>query len=155
VAVLLETPPDTVHVFRENEIPELVKRLTELDLVVGFNIAQFNYAVLKAYTTVDLNRLPTFDLLRDIHERLGFRLSLGHLAEKTLGRPKISDGVQAVEWYRQNRWEPLIEYCKMDVLLTRDLFRFALENGYLLYSDRRNRLLRIPTPWSLETLVKK
>jgi len=155
VAVLLETPPDTVHVFRENEIPELVKRLTELDLVVGFNIAQFDYAVLKAYTTVDLNRLPTFDLLRDIHERLGFRLSLGHLAEKTLGRPKISDGVQAVEWYRQNRWEPLIEYCKMDVLLTRDLFRFALENGYLLYSDRRNRLLRIPTPWSLETLVKK
>lgn len=155
VAVLYETPADTFHVFREHELSSLIERLRDLDLVVGFNISQFDYGVLKPYTTFDLAQLPTFDILTEIHRKAGFRVSLGHLAEKTLRKPKTGEGVQAVKWFREEQWGPLIEYCKMDVLLTRDLFHHALRNGYLLYSDKRDRLLRLPTPWKLEELVGK
>ncbi|MGV8074823.1 MAG: DEAD/DEAH box helicase [Syntrophobacteraceae bacterium] len=155
VAVLFETPSETFRVFREEEVPSLVRELQALDLVVGFNIIRFDYDVLKAYTPFDFSRLRTFDLLDEISQSMGFRLSLDHLAEKTLGAPKAADGIQAVKWFREGNWEPLIEYCKTDVILTRDLFHHALEKGYLLYSDRQGRLLRLPTPWRMDKILQK
>lgn len=133
----------------------LVEDLRRLDLVVGFNNERFDYEVLKAYTPFDFRRLPTFDLLQEIYQQLGFRLSLDHLAENTLGANKSADGIQAVNWFRQGQWEPLIEYCKSDVTLTRDLFLYALDKGYLLYSNRNGQLLRIQTPWKLETILEE
>ncbi len=153
VAVLYETHSDTFKVFREENIGPFLKDLRALDLVVGFNIASFDYEVLRAYAPYDLRKLPTFDLLREIHQVLGFRLSLAHLAEKNLGRSKTSDGVQAVTWFREGNWDPLIEHCKLDVILTRDLFYRALETGYLLYADRHGRVLRVPTPWNLQDML--
>lgn len=153
VAVLYEARGDTFKVYREQEIQKLIEDLKRLDLVIGFNISRFDYKVLRAYTPFDLNRLPTFDILDKIHKGLGFRVSLGHLAEKTLGRPKGGDGLQAVKWFREGEWEDLIKYCTEDVVITRDLFYHGLEKGYLAYSDKSSRVLRIPTPWQIETLV--
>jgi DEAD/DEAH box helicase domain-containing protein len=155
VGILYESPSDELFIYREEEIPRLVERLQGLDLVVGFNIRSFDYQVLKAYTPFDFGLLPTFDILQEIYKGLGFRLSLDHLGEKTLGRGKISDGIQAVQWFRNGEWEPLIQYCKEDVMLTRDLFSYALEKGHLLYSDRQNRLLRISTRWDLEKIIEE
>jgi DEAD/DEAH box helicase domain-containing protein len=155
VAVLYETHTDTFKTFKEEDLGSFLAHLQALDLVIGFNIASFDYEVLRAYAPYDLRTLPTFDLLQEIHKVLGFRLSLAHLAENNLSKAKTSDGVQAVKWFREGRWDPLIEYCKMDVVLTRDLFNRALETGYLLYSDRHGRLLRIPTPWSLQNLLAR
>jgi DEAD/DEAH box helicase domain-containing protein len=154
VAVIYETPSDTFHVYKEEDVPALIKHLQELDLVVGFNIMQFDYGVLKAYSPFDFSKLPTFDLLKEIHQALGFRLSLNHLAEKTLGKAKSSDGIQAVQWFREGQWEPLIHYCKLDVTLTRDLFYHGVEKGHLLYCDRQDRLLRLPAPWNPEKLFR-
>ncbi|HIJ77358.1 MAG TPA: DEAD/DEAH box helicase [Deltaproteobacteria bacterium] len=153
VAVLHEVPADTFKVYREHEIQQLIEDLKGLDLIVGFNISRFDYRVLRAYTPFDLERLPTFDILGEIQKSLGFRLSLGHLAEKTLGRPKGGDGLQAVRWFRQGEWENLITYCTEDVIITRDLFYHGLEKGYLVYSDKSSRLLRIGTPWKIDDLV--
>jgi len=155
VGVLFETRTDTFEVFRENEVTTLLQRLQDLDLVVGFNLISFDYEVLRAYSPFKLRQLPTFDLLQEIRQVLGFRLSLAHLAEHNLGQPKMADGLQAVAWFRQGNWEALIEYCKMDVKLTRDLFYRALETGHLLYQDRQGRKLRIPTPWRLEDLLRR
>ena len=153
VAVLHELPSDRSRSYREHEIGQLVERLQELDLVVGFNISRFDYRVLRAYTTFDLDKLPTFDILSQIHKGLGFRLSLGHLAEATLGRPKGGDGLQAVDWFRQGRWEDLIKYCAEDVAITRDLFYHGIEKGYLVYTNRDGSMLRFPTPWKIDELV--
>ncbi len=84
VAVLYETHTDTFKIYREEEVGSFLKDLQALDLVVGFNIASFDYEVLRAYASYDLHTLPTFDLLREIHQVLGFRLSLAHLAENNL-----------------------------------------------------------------------
>ena len=155
VAVLFDTHRDAFEVFRENEVTSLIERLQDLDLVVGFNLISFDYEVLRAYSPFKLHQLPTFDLLKEIRQVLGFRLSLAHLAQHNLGQPKMADGVQAVTWFRQGNWEALIKYCTMDVMLTRDLFYRALETGYLLYQDRQGRSLRIPTPWHLEELLRR
>jgi DEAD/DEAH box helicase domain-containing protein len=155
VAVLYETHTETFKVFKEEDIGSFLRDLQDLDLIVGFNIASFDYQVLRAYAPYNLQKLPTFDLLQEIHQVLGFRLSLSHLAENNFGKGKTSDGVQAVKWFREGHWEPLIEHCKLDVILTRDLFFRALESGHLLYSDRQGRRMRIPTPWNLKDLLSR
>ena len=155
VAVLFDTHTGAFEAFKEDKITSLLQRLQALDLVVGFNIAGFDYEVLRAYSSFNLQKLPTFDLLKEIQQVLGFRLSLAHLAEHNLGLPKMADGVQAVTWFRQGNWDALIKYCTMDVMLTRDLFYRALETGHLLYQDRQGRSLRIPTPWNLEELLRR
>ncbi len=154
VAVLYDHKRESFEDYREDDIPALIERLQGFDLVVGFNITQFDYAVLQAYTPKSLRHIPTFDLLEHIHRQLGFRLSLDHLGEKTLGRKKTADGVQAVQWFREGRWDLLIQYCRDDVALTRDLFFHALEKGYLIYEDRAGNRLRLPTPWRLETILQ-
>jgi hypothetical protein len=105
VAVVFDTETERFHVYRENEMSALIEHLKKLDLVVGFNVLSFDYAVLKAYSPFDFSKLPTLDLLNEIHSHLGFRLSLDHLAEKTLGRRKESDGIQAVKWFREGEWD--------------------------------------------------
>lgn len=151
----VEWTQGSFHVFKEDEVPELLKHLQQLDLVVGFNVIDFDYAVLTAYTPYDFRQLPTFDILQEIRHQLGFRLSLDHLATQSLGTTKTADGIQAVQWFRAGEWEPLIHYCKADVKLTRDLFQLALDKGYLLYCDRQGHTLRIPTSWDLRRLLKK
>ena len=154
VGVLFDTADEQFHVYRENQVAALIEHLNRLDLVVGFNIVSFDYEVLKAYTPFDFSSLPTLDILKEIHGRLGFRLSLDHLAEKTLGRRKESDGIQAVKWFREGQWGPLIDYCKKDVNLTKDLFDHAMDKGFLMYGDRQGRLLRIPTAWDVKKLLR-
>lgn len=153
VAVLYETPAETFHVYLEEDVPRLIKHLQQLDLIVGFNILAFDYEVLKAYTPIDFNKLVTFDLLKEIHQKLGFRLSLDHLATQCLGRCKSGDGLQAVKWLREGKLDLVVDYCKEDVALTRDLFYHGLQKGYLLYKNKQEQLLRIPTEWKLEEIL--
>ncbi len=155
VAVVFDTETERFHVYRENEVSALIEHLKKLDLVVGFNVLSFDYAVLKAYSPFDFSSLPTLDLLKEIHSHLGFRLSLDHLAEKTLGRRKESDGIQAAKWFREGEWEMLIDYCQKDVILTKDLFNHALDKRFLMYADRQGRLIRIPTAWDVNDYVRK
>ena len=123
-------------------------------MIIGFNIKKFDYRVLSAYSTEDLNALPTFDNLEDIHERLGFRLGLDHLSTETLNRGKTADGLQAVEWFRKGEMEKLTDYCRQDVEVTRDLFQFGLRSGHLVYREKRSdRRLRLLVDWKLEDMV--
>ncbi len=112
------------------------RKLKSADLVVGFNVIKFDYSVLSAYTPMDLRNLPTFDILVDITERLGHRLSLDQLVANTLKKKKTAYGYQSVEWFKKGEIEKVKEYCKSDVELTRDLFEFGMKNGYLLYERR-------------------
>jgi len=153
VAVLGRGFGEDYRVYREDELDQLIRDLQKLDLVVGFNIKSFDYSVLQAYSSFDFKKLPTFDILEQIHRHLGFRLSLDHIAEHTLGEAKQADGIQAVRWFREGQWEPLIRYCRDDVRLTRDVFRHFLEKGYLVYADRQGNRVRLPTPWKLEDLA--
>lgn len=133
--------------YTEQTVDKLIDLLQSSDLVVGFNHVQFDYEVLKAYTDSDLRRLPNLDILQEVQDRLGHRLNLDHLAEFTLGVRKSGTGLEAIQWYRQGRMDLLEQYCKDDVRITRDLYRFGLENGFLRYQNRGGKVGKIPVKW--------
>ncbi len=150
LAVLHETCPEAVTAYREADLDRLCQRLKELDLVIGFNLKRFDYQVLQPYSAIRLAELPTLDILEEVHRLLGHRLSLGHLAERTLGEGKTGDGLMALELYAAGKWEELESYCRQDVLLTHRLFEFGVLNGYLLYQHRQGALVRVPVDWQEE-----
>ncbi len=155
VAVLYDSRVREYRAYGEEQVPALIEELAGLELVVGFNLERFDYAVLGAYTARDLSRLPTLDLLLEVQRRLGFRLGLQALGQATLKAAKSADGLQAVAWWRQGRLEELTAYCRQDVKLTRDLFRFGQEKGHLLYRRKDGNLLRIPVDWSWSRLRRR
>jgi DEAD/DEAH box helicase domain-containing protein len=156
VVVVFDSIDKDFLIFKEDSIDTLFDLLDRADLIIGFNIKKFDYTVLNAYTNGDLKALPTFDILEDIHKRLGFRLSLDHLATETLDQGKTAHGLQAVEWFRKGEMEKLVDYCRSDVAITRDLFQFGLENGHLIYREKTSGArLRLLVDWKLENLAKK
>ena len=156
VAVAYDSANDEFLTFTEGRIDELFTLLREADLIVGFNIKRFDFNVLKAYYPTDLATLATFDILEDIKKRLGFRLSLDHLAKETLGRSKTGHGLQAIEWFRSGELEKLHEYCKQDVIITRDLFDYGLRNGHLIYRQKDGgHRLRLLVDWDIDKIIAR
>jgi DEAD/DEAH box helicase domain-containing protein len=83
-------------------------------------------------------------LLEEVHNYLGYRLSLNRLAEQTLGTKKTADGLQALAWYKEGRIDLIQHYCKKDVEITRDILYHALEQGYLLFTNKAKQIVRLP-----------
>jgi DEAD/DEAH box helicase domain-containing protein len=54
--------------------------------------------------------------------------------------------LQALQWYREDKLDKIIEYCKVDVEVTRDLHLYALEHGELLY-DSRSGIKTVSVTW--------
>ncbi len=154
VAVLYDSRDDAYHAFRQEELAGLFERLAGAELVVGFNSVRFDYAVIAPFAPpsfpkgADLRGLPSLDLLQRIHDRLGYRVSLGNLGEATLGEPKSADGLQALRWWKEGRLEEIAAYCRKDVELTRRLYLFGLENGYVLFSNKAGQRARVPVDFS-------
>jgi DEAD/DEAH box helicase domain-containing protein len=146
-AVLYDSKEDRFIDFLENQIHQFIQRLQRFDLVIGFNIKRFDYQVLKGYSDFNFKRLNNLDILEDVENQLGFRLSLAHLASVTLGATKTADGLQALQWWQQGRILEIIAYCRHDVKITRDLYQYGRKNRYLLFTNRANKTVRIPVEW--------
>ncbi len=145
--VLYDSQKDIFNEYFEDQIDRLIENLQRFDLIVGFNIKRFDYLVLKGYSDFDFSKLNTLDILESVQNYLGFRLSLAHLARATLGATKQADGLQALKWWRDGRINEIVDYCKTDVKLTRDLFIFGRQNGYLIFINRDQKRARIPVQW--------
>ncbi len=153
VAVLQDLVTGEVLTFTEVDVSALLDHLLSADLVVGFNLIDFDYKVLEAYGPFDPGRLNTFDILKDVHERLGYRLSLGELGEKTLGIKKTADGLQAIQWFRQGELEKIIEYCAKDVQITARLFEHGLRKGYFEFDHKKAGRVRLSLDWDLNKML--
>jgi DEAD/DEAH box helicase domain-containing protein len=154
VAVLYDTATGRFESFDEGRVHELLERLAAADLVVGFNVLRFDYAVLRGYTDDDPARLPTFDLLADVHRRIGFRLPMGHLAEETLGIPKSADGLPSLAWWKEGKVERVADYCRRDVEILRGLFEHGETHGFLRFRTRDGERVRLPARWDAAELVE-
>ncbi|MBW2445056.1 MAG: DUF1998 domain-containing protein [Deltaproteobacteria bacterium] len=154
LAVTWDSRTGGFRCFREGEVHALLEQLAEADLVIGFNIRRFDYKVLRGYTDLDFDTLATFDMLDAIHARLGYRLSLAHLAEQTLGVGKSGDGLQSIEWWREGRHDLVESYCQRDVEILRELFEHASREGHLIFQTRDEQRVKLPAPWCLDELVE-
>ena len=144
VAALYVADEDRYVHFEEDRIDQLVERLFDLDLVIGFNNKRFDNKVLSAYTNRNLSALPSQDILEEITNQLGYRLSLDRLAEHTLGIKKSGDGLQALKWFKQGKMAEITEYCTRDVRITRDIFLHGFAHHHLLFQNKAGQVVRLP-----------
>ena len=140
----VDSVADDFFSYTQEDLPEFFTRMRQADLVVGFNSTRFDYAVLAPFAPFDLLDLPCLDLLLRVKERLNYRVSLNNLGEATLGEPKNADGLQALAWWKEGRLDAIAAYCRKDVDLTRRLYLFGLEQGYVLFSNKAGQHVRLP-----------
>lgn len=148
VGVVYDSETDLTTAYREDQMNELVAHLQRADLVVGFNQIGFDYPVLQPYTEVNLRNLSTVDIMYDLANRLGHRVSLDSVAQGTLNAEKSADGLLAIKWYREGEWDKLISYCEKDVLITKDIYLFGKENGFVKFYDRfKSQVRQVRVEW--------
>jgi len=153
VGVVWDSCEQEYFSYLEGAASQLVKKLRTADLVVGFNVKKFDYGVLQPYADFDLDEITTFDMLIDINKKLGHRLSLNHLAENTLNAEKSADGLVSLQWYKEGKIDKIIEYCKQDVEITRDLFLYGESHGYVKYSTRSGVAKDLKVDWERASLI--
>ncbi|HZJ23348.1 MAG TPA: hypothetical protein VFD54_08565 [Anaerolineales bacterium] len=77
---------DDFAIYWEQEAAALIAELKSADHVIGFNILNFDYEVLKPYApNVNFRAIRSTDMLQDVYRALNFRLSLDSIAKATLG----------------------------------------------------------------------
>lgn len=153
VVGIYDSADDQLKAFFEDELSQLWPILENADLVVGFNIKKFDLEVLQPYYSGNLSKLPVLDLLNAVRDAAGFRLKLDDLAHATLGKRKTGTGLQALQFFKEGKLEELKNYCLNDVIITRDLYLYAVKNGVLKYNDLGNVLKEIPV--NLQPLMPK
>ena len=146
VGVIWDNSDKQFHVYIEHQIQEMVDHFYRASQIVGFNHIGFDYRVVAGVHHSDAHQrsqlytklagLNNFDMLFELKKLLGHRLKLESIARPTLGTGKSADGLQALKWYKEGKLDKIIEYCKVDVEVTRDIHRFALEHGKLLYDSK-------------------
>jgi DEAD/DEAH box helicase domain-containing protein len=135
----------------EEDCPRLLAELNNFSPVVTFNGENFDFKVLSAYGPVDFLYAKSTDLLPVLGKKLGFRVKLETVARATLGAGKTGSGTESVEWWRSGdpvQRQKVVDYCKKDVELTRDLYLFGKKNGYVMVEDFKSGTRRqIPVSW--------
>ena len=135
-------------VYWEKDVPALVDELKSASRVIGFNLRDFDYQVLQPYAPdIRFASLPTLDLMLDLRKILGFRLSLDTIASASLGQGKTADGIQSVAWFRGGELDKVAEYCKADVDVTRRVYEFGRDNGYISYKSKLGSKLKVAVNW--------
>jgi hypothetical protein len=148
LAVTYSTAAGEYRVYPEKEVHELVDQLVRADLVVGFNVLNFDYEVLAGYTVLDLSHAArTLDLMVEVQKKLGHRLSLDSIASATLGVGKTGDGLDAIRWWREGRILDIAEYCCFDVKCTKLVHEHGVIHKKLQYVDKFQNRQSVEVDW--------
>jgi len=132
----------------EKDLPKLFPLLEKADVVIGFNVDNFDMQTFVPYYSADITKIPTLDVLTRIKESAGHRISLDAVAQETLGIGKSGDGLDAIKYYHTKQWDKLEKYCVQDVVVTRDVYDFGLKKGYVKFKNKWNRLVECPVDFS-------
>lgn len=149
IGVTYSTRLGEYRIYGENRVNDLVDQLLRADLVVGFNVINFDYEVLMGYTVLDLrDQCRTLDLMADIEVKLGHRLGLDAVATATLKVGKTGDGLDAIRWWREGRLLDIAEYCCFDVKCTKLVHEYGVANKQLFYNDRFQQRKSVAVEWN-------
>ncbi len=128
------------HVFTEKELNKLYPILENASYIVGYNIRSFDLPVLQAYYPGNIEVFPLFDILDDIKEKIGRRIGLNDVAFATLNEKKTGHGLMAIDYYKEGKWDELKKYCMDDVMVTKKLFDYGVENKEIFYMNEIGKI---------------
>jgi len=140
-----------MRVWYEDSVPALLRELGNFAPIVTFNGEGFDFKVLSPYGPVESLYARSIDILAHLKRRLGFRVKLESVAQATLGRKKTGTGTESVEWWRSGEpalRQKVVDYCKADVELTRDIYLFGKQQGFVFVEDyRQSTKRRVAVSW--------
>ena len=127
---------DAYESFFEHELNKLWPILEKADRIIGFNSEHFDVPVLNNYYLGDLTKLPHLDIMNEVKKNVGIRLKLASIAEATLDDvQKSADGLMAIRWWREGKFDEVKKYCEQDVKVTKEVYEFGMKNKQLFYKS--------------------
>jgi hypothetical protein len=131
LAVTYSTLLGEYRIYSEKELDLLVNQLLRADLVVGYNVINFDYEVLMGYTIIDLpHQCRTLDLLVEIG--------------------KTGDGLDAIKWWREKKMLQIAEYCCFDVKCTKLVHEYGAQHRRVHYFDKQKQKKAVGVDWTME-----
>jgi DEAD/DEAH box helicase domain-containing protein len=147
VACAYDSKTDQFISYTEDKLKDLIE-LCQDRLVIGYNIRGFDLPVMAPYG-LDAGKLDVFDIMYDLTALTRQRfLKLDHVARGTLGAGKSADGLMAVEWWKKGEIQKIIDYCTQDVKVTRDVFQFGRQNGFVKIQRSDENTSQVNVQWS-------
>ena len=138
------------YFYDDHTLLEAAQHLERADVVVGFNSAWFDLPLIVQHLDKHVSvkeHLDIFSLVKSALAREN-KSWKGHgldaLCMGTIGRGKSGHGAQAPGLAKHGRFAELFNYCLDDVLLTRELAKFAAKNGFVIDRDGDKLALDIP-----------
>lgn len=148
VACIYDSKTDKYSAFEEKELLKLEEALKAADLIIGFNIRDFDMEVLAPYILTPVAKLPVLDLMVEIEKVRGHRVSLQSVAQATLNVSKSGSGWDAITLFKEGRMEELTKYCMDDVRITKDIYEYGAKNGKVSFiSNRDYQTHEVPVTW--------
>jgi DEAD/DEAH box helicase domain-containing protein len=148
LGVTYSTARGGYEIYREDEVDKLLQELQRADRVIGYNVIDFDFEVLGAYSVFDLSQVPVLDLMRDVEKVVGARIGLDAVSEQTLGAGKTADGMEALKWWKDGQLRRIAEYCCYDVKATRLVHEYGNAHGCVFYySKKTQRREKVPVCW--------
>lgn len=158
---------NTVYIDKPMEIEgAVVKELKQLkyDLddhfqkggkLLGHNIVAFDLPALRDSMDIYIVRkyleekeTRCIDTSRMMTKAAGKRVQLDNLAKCNLNSQKSGDGLMAVRWWSEGKYEDVAKYCLKDSQLTLDVWKMGVENGNLSFFDEDlGELVKIDLEW--------
>lgn len=126
---------DEYVAFLEADVKDFLALLRQVDLVVGYNHIWFDLPVLQKYADFKLKNLPCYDIMLEIEKKIGYKLKLDEVCRVNLGVSKTDFYARYKDYYWDQNWFPLIDYCMHDVRFTNQIFQRILDTGKIQYPD--------------------
>ncbi len=138
------------RIYEEKELKEFEKILQKKPLLVGFNSRRFDVPILQPYIRFDLKALSQLDIMEELTNVLGHRVSLDSVAQATLGRSKSGSGMDAIRFWKNGEIEKLKKYCLDDVRITKEIYEYGAKHGELFYTPKFGTTKgRAPVRWKI------
>ena len=126
-----------------------VEILKQADMIIGFNVRDFDMEVLAPYLLTPVKNFPILDLLVEFEKVRGHRISLQSVAQATLKSSKSGSGWDALQLFKDGKMEELKKYCFDDVRITREVYEYGLKHGKILFiSNRDYQTHEVPITWA-------
>ncbi|MCL4397748.1 ribonuclease H-like domain-containing protein [Patescibacteria group bacterium] len=137
--------------FFEKDFEKMWNYFLKADRVIGFNSLHFDVPALKPYAPAQFSKLSHFDILAELKDASGRRVSLNSVAKETLGEAKIDRGENAIKYFTAGDPESLAKlqkYCEMDVEITRKIYDHGRKHKQLKYKDFWNTVRTVDVDFS-------
>jgi len=138
IVCIYDSKTDAYLSFEEKEAAKLEEILKQADLIIGFNIRDFDMEVLAPYLITPVKSFPLLDLMVEIEKVRGHRVSLQSVAQATLGTGKSGSGWDAIQLYKDGKIEELKKYCLDDVRITKEVYEYGIKHGKISFLSNRD-----------------